>query len=159
VKKRSAGLTLVELLMALALSGVIGWAVTNVWLTSDKTYRAASDIADAQAGARVATVRLEGELRAASKSSVSVSGSPPDLALTFESLPPNGTGYQLISYYQRERTLYRASLSGGAPPQAIASDVESFEASMSTGEVSVGLDVEVNGRRASLGTRVRPRNP
>lgn len=60
---KADGYTMVELLVALAIAGVIGAAIVGVYRVSQDTYIRASSLEAAQTGARVGLDRMANELR------------------------------------------------------------------------------------------------
>ena len=57
------GVTLVELLIAMAILGIIVTAIIAIWLGSNRTFQSGMSIAEAQPNARWPMTRLEREIR------------------------------------------------------------------------------------------------
>ena len=69
--KRSKGLTLIELLVALAISGILTAALYRTFIGQHKTYAVQEQVVDMQQNARVAISRMMREIRMAGFGNVS----------------------------------------------------------------------------------------
>lgn len=163
MKHAQKGFSLIEILVAMAMLGLISWAIITVWLGSQKAYNIAMALADAQGKARLAMVAMEQEIRAASKSSITASSSE----LVFEAILPNQTTLTSVRYYTASATingsavpvLYRESPAGSTNQRMIATYIDGFNTTFNLEEVQIQLTVAVKNKKATLSTEVRPRNP
>jgi prepilin-type N-terminal cleavage/methylation domain-containing protein len=167
---RWRGVTLVELLIAIALLSIISTSVFLVWTSAERASREANALAAAQAQARVAMRQLEREVRSGQASEVA-DGKFPD-ELDFCTLLPNDEEYSRVRYFvSADRALVRAvspcTTSGTEAETSIVSGVTSFAVDFATSPagvtsergIDVRLEVGVQNRRSLLATYVEFRNP
>jgi prepilin-type N-terminal cleavage/methylation domain-containing protein len=156
------GVTLVEFLIALAILGGVTAAIVTISFNSQRMYRQATDLADAQAQARIAMQQLERDIRSGYRSSYSY---PTDLAegelpreVAFETLRPNTITPVAVRYFLDDEVLMREEAGGTA--RTLVQDVRDFVVSAATGDtITVLLTVQVRERDSVLETRVMFRNP
>jgi prepilin-type N-terminal cleavage/methylation domain-containing protein len=165
------GITLIELLIAVALLSIISTSVFLVWTSAERASREANALAAAQAQARVAMRQLEREVRSGRISSVNEAKLPAEL--DFCTLLPNGTVDSNVRYFVVDGSLMRAvssacpAASGSGPSTNVVTGVESFAVNFGTSPggvvskrgIEVQLEVGVQNRRARLETYVEFRNP
>lgn len=109
VKKRP-GYTLMELMIAVAIMGVLVLGAPQLFTKVYQFVRLATARAEIQKNAREALSNINRELRQAVATSIvidQVSGQPPHSRITFNYYKPDGSIEQM-SYYQSGRKLYQA---------------------------------------------------
>lgn len=161
--RKTAGLTIFELLVSAAIMSIIGIGIFNVLMTGQGTFATGIGQIDLQGQARVALTWIGRELREASSVTISPLGSDDDLIVF--STP----GESSIRYYRDVAD----SNSDGASDQLIreypsgtyriiASRISSLEFSENAGIVDIDLAVSSNSAGAqvqrSLKRRVALRN-
>jgi prepilin-type N-terminal cleavage/methylation domain-containing protein len=151
------GLTLIEVLMAIGVLGIVAAAVFGAWVNGERTYREADRLSDAQARARVAMRQIEREVRSGSRVSLATEKLADD-ELDFRTIKPNEVNLVPVRYFRNpDNQLIREE--GGAAA-IVASDVSSFGVVAATGDtITIEIRVTVGERSAGLQTLVAFRNP
>lgn len=151
--RRRRGLTLIEVLIAAGILAIVVTGVTRVWLSSDRSFRVGSAIAQAQAEARMTMTRIEREVRAGSRDSLDWNPNE----LTFSTLRPNATQLTSVAYRLQGTDLVRTA---DGTSHVVARDISAFKVDGSGQKwVSVELTVTVQGLTSHLYTQVGFRNP
>jgi type II secretory pathway component PulJ len=165
MKQLRAGIGLIEILIAMAILSIVSWAVISIWMSGQRAYDVAEALAQAQAEARRAMVGLEQEMRAASRSNITIGTSE----LSFQTILPNQTSFSSVRYLLGSETiqgvsvpvLYREAPAGSGTQRRVASHISTFSNTYNpaTEDLRALLTITVEDRSATLSTTVRPRNP
>ena len=106
--KRKPGYTLMELMVVVAIMGVVLLASPQIFKNAFRFVRLSFARAEIQKNARGSLSNINRELRQAQASSIvidQVAGMPPHSRITFTRYIPDG-GTRQVSYYQNGRKLY-----------------------------------------------------
>ena len=121
--RRRKGYTLMELMVVVAILGVIVSAAPRLLNGIYRFSRLSTARLEIQKNARGALSNINRGLRQAQASSISISqlnGMPPHSKITFNRYKPDGT-LETLSYYQSGKKLYMSS--SGSAGKAIADDL------------------------------------
>jgi prepilin-type N-terminal cleavage/methylation domain-containing protein len=153
---RRRGITMVELLVALAILAVVSGSVFVVWANSQRVFRESTNLADAQARARVAMRQIEREARSGRRGSVVDAALPSEFA--FDTLLPNTEAFVRLRYFVNNAGELIRDVGGSEA--RVASNVSGFTVTPAAAgdQVTIRLDIQVGERRATLQTLVSFRN-
>ncbi|MBU2530904.1 MAG: prepilin-type N-terminal cleavage/methylation domain-containing protein [Elusimicrobia bacterium] len=123
-KKRKSGYTLMELMIVVAIMGILFLAAPRIFKNAFRFVRLSFARAEIQKNARGSLGNINRELRQAVASSIVIdqaTGMPPHSRITFTRYRPDGTTRQ-ISYYQSGKKLYLSA--DGADGKMIADSLK-----------------------------------
>jgi prepilin-type N-terminal cleavage/methylation domain-containing protein len=149
------GVTLIELLLAIAILSVIATSIFIVWINAERVYREADALADAQARARVVMRQMEREIRSGSRSRAGLDTLEAGV-LEFKTIKPNTTDFVVVRYSLDGTNIVRDE---GGLSTVVATDVSQLNVVGLGNSVRVELTVQVRDRSALLETTVAWRNP
>lgn len=169
--RRQSGVTLIELLIAVAIGMLLMTLILGIWISSSRAARVTASMADAQSIARSAIAQLDREVRSGKASSarfhvysngVAADCSTVDCSLVpagldFQTILPDDTVLTRVTYFVNDDAALVRVADGES--RIVATSVSQFDVAGTGDSALVVLVIEVDERTSELRSRIGFRNP